>query len=69
MTEANPPGDLLLAAVLLHLPDGVQEEQDEDSDQDVEVVDQLSLQTSDYTAVKHLVPHSKYYIRDDSFPR
>ena len=36
---------LLLAAVLLHLPDGVQEEQDQDGHQDVEVVNQLILKT------------------------
>ena len=59
MTQANPPGDLLLAAVLLHLPDGVQEEQNEDSNQDIEVIDQLGLKTPYYAAVKHLIPHSK----------
>ena len=36
---------LLLAAVLLHLPDGVQEEQDQNCHQDVEVVNQLILKT------------------------
>ena len=46
VTESNPPVLQLLAAVLLHLPDGVQEEQDEDRDEDVEVVEELGLQAS-----------------------
>ena len=36
---------LLLAAVLLHLADGVKEEQDQDGHQNVEVVDQLILKS------------------------
>ena len=50
---------LLLAAVLLHLPDGVQEEQDEDRDEDIEVVEELSLQAPYQAGSQHLGPDSE----------
>lgn len=47
VAETNLPVLELLVAVFLHLPDGVQEEQNEDRDKNIEIVDQLGLQTSE----------------------
>ena len=59
VTEPHPPVLQLLAAVLLHLPDGVQEEQDEDRDEDIEVVEELSLQAPHQAGSQHLGPDSE----------
>ena len=57
VTHAHSPSKLLLTRVLLHLPDGVKEEEYEDGHQDIEVVHHLGLQTSHNTASEYLVPH------------
>jgi len=49
---------VVLVTVLAHLADGIKEEEDQDSDENVEVVDQLVLQTLQEAGPEHLVPHS-----------
>ena len=57
MAETDLPVLQLLAAVLLHLPDGVEEEENEDRDENIEIVDELSLQTSGQARPQQLGPH------------
>ena len=58
VAEANLPVEKLLVAVLLHLPDGVEEEKDEDRDEDIEIVEQLGLKTPEQAGSQHSGPHS-----------
>lgn len=45
-----------LIAVFLHFPKGVEEEQHQNGNQDIEVVDELILQSLEETRLEHLVP-------------
>ena len=66
MADADLPVEKLLAAVLLHLPDGVEEEKDEDRDEDIEIVEQLGLKTTEQTGSQHSGPHSNGELNNES---
>ena len=54
---------ILLAAVLLHLPDRVKEQKDQDGHKDVEVVHQLGLHASHQATSEDFVPHPALHIQ------
>jgi len=48
---------LLLRAVLLHLPDGVQEEQNQYRHQNIKIINELTLKPSEEPGLEDFVPH------------